>query len=144
MAGHLSGCAAGGDPRFCQAACDSRGHITLSVGCSAGMSSMPSPSFHGLYLFLYLHVSAAAGLSALGPVIVCCGALAVGRQKWLAAWAGQPSKTLCLLQMAQTGAAVLGVPVKPTIKEVDAVGNVLKTLKRAALVEVQTPQVPCD
>lgn len=42
---------------------------------------------------------------------------------------------------AQVGAAVLGVPVKPTIKEVDSDRNVVKTLKRAALWEVQTPQV---
>ena len=41
----------------------------------------------------------------------------------------------------QVGAAVLGVPVKPTIKEVDAHGRVVKTLRRAALWEVQTPQV---
>lgn len=41
----------------------------------------------------------------------------------------------------QVGAAVLGVAVKPTIKEVDADGFVVKTLHRAALVEVQTPQV---
>jgi len=39
------------------------------------------------------------------------------------------------------GAAVLGVPVKPTIKEVDGDRMVVKTLKRAALWEVQTPQV---
>lgn len=39
------------------------------------------------------------------------------------------------------GAAVLGVPVKPTIKEVDASGMVTKTLVRANLWEVQTPQV---
>jgi hypothetical protein len=42
---------------------------------------------------------------------------------------------------AQVGAAVLGVPVKPTIKEVDAEGRVVKTLRRAVLWEVQTPQV---
>ena len=41
----------------------------------------------------------------------------------------------------QTGAAVLGVPVKPTIKEVDSSGMVVKTLVRACLWEVQTPQV---
>lgn len=39
------------------------------------------------------------------------------------------------------GAAVLGVPVKPTIKEVDQTGMVTKTLVRADLWEVQTPQV---
>ena len=42
---------------------------------------------------------------------------------------------------AQVGAAVLGVPVKPTIKEVDGEGRVTKTLIRAGLWEVQTPQV---
>ena len=36
---------------------------------------------------------------------------------------------------------MLGVPVKPTIKEADAGGRVVKTLKRAQLWEVQTPQV---
>ncbi len=41
----------------------------------------------------------------------------------------------------QVGAAVLGVPSKPTIKEVDSEGFVVKTLQRAALMEVQTPQV---
>ena len=35
---------------------------------------------------------------------------------------------------------MLGVPVKPTIKEVDGDRMVVKTLKRAALWEVQTPQ----
>lgn len=39
------------------------------------------------------------------------------------------------------GAAVLGVPVKPTIKEIGGDGFVVKTLKRSALWEVQTPQV---
>jgi 2-C-methyl-D-erythritol 4-phosphate cytidylyltransferase len=39
------------------------------------------------------------------------------------------------------GAAVLGVPVKPTIKEVDSSGLVVKTLQRSKLWEVQTPQV---
>ena len=36
---------------------------------------------------------------------------------------------------------MLGVPVKPTIKEVDSDGRVVKTLLRANLWEVQTPQV---
>lgn len=43
--------------------------------------------------------------------------------------------------MVKVGAAVLGVPVKPTIKEVDSEGRVVKTLQRAMLWEVQTPQV---
>ena len=46
-----------------------------------------------------------------------------------------------LTMRLQVGAAVLGVPVKPTIKEVDSDGQVVKTLKRANLWEVQTPQV---
>ena len=37
---------------------------------------------------------------------------------------------------------MLGVAVKPTIKEVDKKGRVIKTLVRAGLWEVQTPQVP--
>jgi 2-C-methyl-D-erythritol 4-phosphate cytidylyltransferase len=37
---------------------------------------------------------------------------------------------------------VLGVAVKPTIKEVDGSGAVVRTLQRSQLVEVQTPQVP--
>lgn len=36
---------------------------------------------------------------------------------------------------------MLGVPVKPTIKEVDGERRVVKTLQRAKLWEVQTPQV---
>lgn len=40
----------------------------------------------------------------------------------------------------QVGAAVLGVPVKPTIKEVDGDMMVEQTLQRAKLWEVQTPQ----
>jgi len=39
---------------------------------------------------------------------------------------------------------VLGVPVKPTIKEVNSDGMVVKTLIRANLWEVQTPQVCCS
>lgn len=38
---------------------------------------------------------------------------------------------------------MLGVAVKPTIKEVDGDGTVVKTLQRSRLVEVQTPQVGC-
>lgn len=47
----------------------------------------------------------------------------------------------CMLDAMRVGAAVLGVPVKPTIKEVDAGMNVVKTLQRAKLWEVQTPQI---
>lgn len=38
------------------------------------------------------------------------------------------------------GAAVLGVPVKPTIKEVAGDMMVVKTLDRSLLWDVQTPQ----
>ncbi|MFH1678635.1 MAG: 2-C-methyl-D-erythritol 4-phosphate cytidylyltransferase [Candidatus Omnitrophota bacterium] len=38
-------------------------------------------------------------------------------------------------------AAVLGVPVKATVKEIDVTGRVLRTLKRQRLYEIQTPQV---
>jgi 2-C-methyl-D-erythritol 4-phosphate cytidylyltransferase len=41
----------------------------------------------------------------------------------------------------RVGAAVLGVAVKPTIKEVDSGMMVVKTLERSKLWEVQTPQV---
>lgn len=47
----------------------------------------------------------------------------------------------CILDAMEVGAAVLGVPVKPTIKEADENGMVVKTLKRSVLWEVQTPQV---
>jgi 2-C-methyl-D-erythritol 4-phosphate cytidylyltransferase len=46
----------------------------------------------------------------------------------------------CMLDGLVVGAAVLGVPVKPTIKEVDPDMMVIKTLQRAKLWEVQTPQ----
>lgn len=47
----------------------------------------------------------------------------------------------CFLDASEVGAAVLGVQVKPTIKEVDKQLNVVKTLQRSKLWEVQTPQV---
>lgn len=47
----------------------------------------------------------------------------------------------CLLDAMEVGAAVLGVPVKPTIKEVDSDHFVERTLLRSKLWEVQTPQV---
>lgn len=47
----------------------------------------------------------------------------------------------CFADALAIGAAVLGTPVKPTIKEVDKDLNVIKTLQRAKLWEVQTPQV---
>ena len=48
---------------------------------------------------------------------------------------------VCFEDAQRVGAAVLGVPVKPTIKEVDGSNKVVKTLKRSVLWEVQTPQV---
>ena len=47
----------------------------------------------------------------------------------------------CLADASEHGAAVLGVPVKPTIKEEDGSGFVARTLQRSLLWEVQTPQV---
>lgn len=47
----------------------------------------------------------------------------------------------CVADAQRVGAAVLGVPVKPTIKEAGADGMVVKTLNRSVLWEVQTPQV---
>ncbi|MBI5873047.1 MAG: 2-C-methyl-D-erythritol 4-phosphate cytidylyltransferase [Candidatus Omnitrophica bacterium] len=47
-----------------------------------------------------------------------------------------------VIEAAQvTGAAVLGVPVKSTIKQVDRSQDVDSTLKRDSLWEIQTPQV---
>ena len=46
----------------------------------------------------------------------------------------------CAADAASVGAAVLAVPVKPTIKEVDDDGRVVRTLDRARLWEAQTPQ----
>lgn len=47
----------------------------------------------------------------------------------------------CMEDAMQHGAAVLGVPVKPTIKEVGPDGMVVKTLDRSRLWDVQTPQI---
>lgn len=47
----------------------------------------------------------------------------------------------CIQDAAEVGAAVLGVQVKPTIKEVDPNGRVIRTLDRSKLWEVQTPQI---
>lgn len=46
----------------------------------------------------------------------------------------------CMADGLAVGAAVLGVQVKPTIKEVDKDLMVIKTLQRSKLWEVQTPQ----
>ncbi len=48
----------------------------------------------------------------------------------------------CVIRQARkNGAAVLGVPVKSTVKEVDLINRVTRTLKRQSLYEIQTPQV---
>jgi 2-C-methyl-D-erythritol 4-phosphate cytidylyltransferase len=41
----------------------------------------------------------------------------------------------------KTGAAILGVPIKPTVKEVDMRNRVVRTLRRENVYEIQTPQV---
>uniref|UniRef100_A0A061REI2 2-C-methyl-D-erythritol 4-phosphate cytidylyltransferase n=1 Tax=Tetraselmis sp. GSL018 TaxID=582737 RepID=A0A061REI2_9CHLO len=46
----------------------------------------------------------------------------------------------CFLDGISFGASVLGVPVKPTIKQVKNYGFVVRTLERSALMEVQSPQ----
>lgn len=53
-----------------------------------------------------------------------------------------PEKVLRVIEDAREhGAAVLGVPVKATVKESDDGEFVLKTLDRSRLWEIQTPQV---
>lgn len=47
----------------------------------------------------------------------------------------------CFVDGWKTGAAVLGVRVKPTLKEVGVNLSVIRTVPRANLWEVQTPQV---
>jgi 2-C-methyl-D-erythritol 4-phosphate cytidylyltransferase len=46
----------------------------------------------------------------------------------------------CYRQALQTGASVLAVPVKDTIKQVDSGGTVLSTPDRRSLWAIQTPQ----
>lgn len=53
----------------------------------------------------------------------------------------EASITRVLFAARRSGAAVLGVPVKPTIKSVDRGGSIQKTLPREGLWEIQTPQV---
>lgn len=48
--------------------------------------------------------------------------------------------TACYEASKETGAAVLAVPVKDTIKQVDDQGNVIATPKRESLWAIQTPQ----
>ena len=47
----------------------------------------------------------------------------------------------CAEQAMGVGAATLGVKCKPTIKEVDGNGRVVKTLDRSKLMEIHTPQI---
>lgn len=47
----------------------------------------------------------------------------------------------CAEQAMEVGAATLGVKCKPTIKEVDQNGRVVKTLDRSKLMEIHTPQI---
>jgi 2-C-methyl-D-erythritol 4-phosphate cytidylyltransferase len=49
--------------------------------------------------------------------------------------------TEVILAAKKTGAAILGVPVKATIKSIKSGGLVDRTLNRANLWEIQTPQV---
>ena len=51
------------------------------------------------------------------------------------------SITEVILAAKKTGAAILGVPVKATIKSIKSGGLVDRTLNRASLWEIQTPQV---
>lgn len=54
----------------------------------------------------------------------------------------KPEKIDLAVRAAHTcGAAALGVPVKDTIKSVDSDGNIVKTVNREGLYQVQTPQV---
>lgn len=47
----------------------------------------------------------------------------------------------CLRKASESGAAVLGVPVRDTIKKVDNQGNILETPDRSELWQAQTPQI---
>ncbi|MGD9014595.1 MAG: 2-C-methyl-D-erythritol 4-phosphate cytidylyltransferase [Candidatus Omnitrophota bacterium] len=44
-------------------------------------------------------------------------------------------------QAARSGAAILGVPIKSTLKKITANKRVIRTLKREHFYEIQTPQV---
>ena len=46
-----------------------------------------------------------------------------------------------ILEAKKSGSAILGVPVKPTVKEINADNSVVRTLNRERLYEIQTPQV---
>lgn len=47
----------------------------------------------------------------------------------------------CLDQANLSGAAILGVPVKDTIKKVDTKGRIIETPERGSLWQAQTPQI---
>jgi 2-C-methyl-D-erythritol 4-phosphate cytidylyltransferase len=47
----------------------------------------------------------------------------------------------CCKKASESGAAILGIPAKDTIKKVDANGVVVETPDRSSLWQVQTPQV---
>lgn len=53
----------------------------------------------------------------------------------------QECLTRVIEEAKKCGAAVLGVPVKSTIKKVDSRGDIDMTLKRERIWEIQTPQV---
>ena len=80
--------------------------------------------------------SVLAGLEALPPtdgiVLIHDGARPLVTDAIIAAG---------LRAVAQTGAAIPGVPVKDTIKRVDAQGIIIETPDRATLYTVQTPQI---
>ena len=46
-----------------------------------------------------------------------------------------------LKEAQRSKAAILGVPIKSTVKEIDARSRVIRTLRREQLYEIQTPQV---
>eukprot|EP00887_Chlorella_sp_A99_P006085 scaffold22.g6085.t1 len=90
-----------------------------------------------------------AGMPEVGEVVVVCEP--EWRDVFTSCHSGLPRKLPLkfaspgaerqdsVLSGFQVGAAVLGVPVKPTIKEVDAERRVVKTLQRAKLWEVIRP-----
>ena len=49
--------------------------------------------------------------------------------------------TNCLMTSAEMGAAIIGVPVKDTIKRVNAEGSIKNTPDRSQLWQAQTPQI---
>ncbi|MHA7967179.1 2-C-methyl-D-erythritol 4-phosphate cytidylyltransferase [Paenibacillus sp. CAU 1782] len=96
----------------------------------------------------------AYGLTKVGSVLaggaerqhsVLCGLRALSCQ-WVMVHDGvrplvtERAVTACADAAVQTGAAVLGVPVKDTIKQVNASGAIVDTPDRSALRAIQTPQ----